>query len=158
MSALREADAVTIGIAAPDPDVLAGELDAAIDELLDTVAPAGPAAPVPPEPAPPEPVADPPTVDFDAPPDPLPGEPEPPVETPTEIVAEVADAGAEDGAGAELHVAEPWDGYAALTADEVIARLEHATPEELAVVAMYERLHRDRATVVEAAERALSRR
>jgi hypothetical protein len=152
LAALREPDAVTIAIAAPDPDVLAGELDVALDELRDTVAP-----PAPPEPEP-APAADAPTVDFDAPPDPLPGQPEPPVETPTEVVAEVADPGAEDGAGAELHVEEPWDGYSALTADEVVARLERATPEELAVVAIYERLHRDRPTVVEAAERALSRR
>ncbi|HVE67586.1 MAG TPA: hypothetical protein VNB64_03290 [Solirubrobacteraceae bacterium] len=155
LAALRDDDTVTIGIAAPDPDVLAGELDAAIDELLEAVeAPAAPpAAETPPAPvAPIEPV------DFDAPPEPLPGEPEPPVETPTELVAEVADAGAQDGAGAQVHVQEPWDGYAALSAHEVVARLGSATPEELAVVAMYERLHGGRTSIVEAAELALSRR
>jgi hypothetical protein len=157
LAAMRDDDAVTLGIVAPDPDALAFELDDAIDELLETVGAAEPPAGQTP-PAPPGPVADVEPVDFDAPPGPLPGEVEPPVQTPTELVAEVADAGAEDGAGAQLRVEEPWDGYAQLTADEVVARLEHATPEELAVVTMYERLHRGRSSVVEAAERALSRR
>jgi hypothetical protein len=155
LAALREDGAVTIGIAAPDPAVLARELDAAVGDLLDTVAPpAPPAAQTPPAPVGPAPVV----VDFDAPPGPLPGEPEPPVETPTELVAEVADAGAQDGAGAQVHVDEPWEGYGEMTADEIAGRLETATPEELAVVAMYEHLNRGRPTVVEAAERALSRR
>lgn len=157
LAALRDDDGVTVGIAADprvlDPDVLAGELEATVQELLDAAAAA---APVPAEP-PASREETGPAVDLEAPPDPLPGEPEPPVETPTELVAESADAGAQDGAGPQVRVDEPWDGYASMTAQEIVDRLDAASDEELAVVAMYEALHRDRRTVVEAAERALSR-
>jgi hypothetical protein len=67
------------------------------------------------------------------------------------VVAEVADPGAEDGAGAQVSVAEPWDGYRKMKAGEIIARLESATPEEVAVVQLYEGMNRRRKTVLEAA-------
>ncbi len=152
VAALRDDGGVTVGVAADpgvlDPDVLAGELDAAVGELLDAVG----AAPPPPPPAPPPPAPQ------AAEPEPLPGQPEARVETPTELVGEFADPGAEDGAGARVQVAEPWEGYGAMTAQEIVDRLAVATGEELAVVAMYERRHRDRRTVLDAAQRALSRR
>lgn len=72
-----------------------------------------------------------------------------------ELVREDADPGAEEGAGAQLRVAEPWTGYHLMHARDVIDRLASASPEELAAVELYERSHRRRKTVVAAAERAL---
>jgi hypothetical protein len=73
------------------------------------------------------------------------------------LVASFADAGAEDGAGATVHVAEPWKGYARMTATDVIARLTDASREELAAVELYESTHRARRTVLAAADRQLRR-
>jgi hypothetical protein len=67
------------------------------------------------------------------------------------VVAEVADPGAEDGAGAQVTVAEPWEGYRKMKASDVIDRLAAATPEEIAVVQLYESMNRRRKTVLEAA-------
>jgi hypothetical protein len=67
------------------------------------------------------------------------------------VVAEVADPGAEDGVGAQVSVAEPWEGYRKMKAAEVIDRLAAATPEEIAVVQLYEGMNRRRKTVLEAA-------
>ena len=69
-----------------------------------------------------------------------------------ELVAEVAEPGAEDGAGAELEVDEPWEGYDDLVADDVIERIRQADAAELAVVELYERSHKRRRTVLAAAE------
>jgi hypothetical protein len=79
------------------------------------------------------------------------------VDTPVELVAEQADPGAEEGAGPEIHVEEPWPGYDRMTTPELIERLHEASDEVAAVVDLYERMHRDRRPVREAAERALSR-
>ena len=70
-----------------------------------------------------------------------------------ELVEEVADPGAEDGAGPTVEVDEPWEGYAGMQADAVIARLNEASAAELALVELYERAHRRRKTVLAAAER-----
>jgi hypothetical protein len=72
-----------------------------------------------------------------------------------ELVEAFADPGAEEGAGATVRIEEPWDGYGRLTANEVIARLAAAGREELAAVALYEGAHRNRRTVLAAAERQL---
>ncbi|MGH2889474.1 MAG: hypothetical protein ACRDNJ_07585, partial [Solirubrobacteraceae bacterium] len=72
-----------------------------------------------------------------------------------ELVREDADPGAEEGAGAQLRIAEPWAGYRLMKARDVIDRLASATPAELAAIELYERSHRQRKTVVAAAERAL---
>jgi hypothetical protein len=72
-----------------------------------------------------------------------------------ELVQEVAEAGAEDGAGATVNVAEPWPGYAAMTAKQVIERLADADAAELAAVQLYESFNRNRQTVRAAAERSL---
>jgi hypothetical protein len=61
--------------------------------------------------------------------------------------------GAPDGPGPVVHVEPPWDGYEDMTADEIIARLQHADPALAGVVRLYESTHRDRATVVEAASK-----
>jgi hypothetical protein len=70
-----------------------------------------------------------------------------------DLVEEVADPGAEDGAGPTVEVDEPWEDYAGMQADAVIARLHEANAAELAVVELYERAHRGRKTVLAAAER-----
>ena len=50
------------------------------------------------------------------------------------VVAEVAEEGAEEGAGAEVHVDEPWDGYRAVTAADIRARLADADATVAAAV------------------------
>ena len=71
------------------------------------------------------------------------------------FVEAFAESGAEEGADAEVHVKEPWIGYAQLTANDVIVRLADAGPEELATVARYEGGHRRRKTVLAQARRQL---
>jgi hypothetical protein len=73
------------------------------------------------------------------------------------LVAEVAEEGAEDGAGPELHIDEPWEGYDRLTAVEVCDRLRAAPAELAAAVELYEATRKSRRSVLEAAERALRR-
>jgi hypothetical protein len=72
-----------------------------------------------------------------------------------ELVEEFSEPGAEDGAGAEIHVDQPWDGYRQMNAKDVIARLAAATPAELAAVQLYEGGSRRRQTILAAAQRAL---
>jgi hypothetical protein len=87
----------------------------------------------------------------------LPPTPEEPVHVSEEpeLVQEVAEPGAEDGAGASVTIDEPWPGYARMTAKQVIERLTDATAAELAAVQLYESINRDRQTVRAAAERNL---
>jgi hypothetical protein len=73
------------------------------------------------------------------------------------LVAETAEEGAEDGAGPELHIAPPWDGYDQMTAPEIRDRLAAADAAVAAAVDLYEATHKSRRTVIEAAERALRR-
>lgn len=72
-----------------------------------------------------------------------------------ELVEELAEPGAEDGAGPEIHIEEPWKGYAGLNAKQVIARLNSATPAALAAVQLYESSHRRRQTILTAVQREL---
>ena len=72
-----------------------------------------------------------------------------------ELVREVADPGAEDGAGARVTVAQPWAGYAHMNARDVIDRARQASPAELAAVRLYESRHRSRQTVLAAVDRQL---
>jgi hypothetical protein len=72
-----------------------------------------------------------------------------------EVVATVAEPGAEDGAGAQLDIEPPWEGYAGMKASEVVARLNQAGAAELAVVELYERAHKNRQTVLGAAAKRL---
>jgi hypothetical protein len=71
------------------------------------------------------------------------------------LVAEAAEEGAEDGAGAELHVEPPWDGYERMTAGDIRDRLAAASATEAAAVELYESTHRSRRSVLDAAERML---
>jgi hypothetical protein len=93
-------------------------------------------------------------IDYDAPAEAEPAH----VDEGRELVEEVADPGAEDGAGAQVRVAEPWDGYDGLRAADVIERLGQASAEELAAIELYELTSRKRQTVVAAAQRELARR
>jgi hypothetical protein len=72
-----------------------------------------------------------------------------------ELVEEIAEPGAEDGAGASLHVREPWSGYAQMKAEDVIDRLAGSTPAVLAAIQLYENGNRGRVTVLDAVEREL---
>jgi hypothetical protein len=71
------------------------------------------------------------------------------------VAAEVAEAGAEEGAGAELHIELPWDGYRSMTAAQIRGRLAEADPEVAAVVKLYEAAHKGRRSVIEAADRRM---
>jgi hypothetical protein len=72
-----------------------------------------------------------------------------------ELVREVAEPGAENGAGAAIHVAEPWNGYGRMSAKDVIARAKSANRAQLAAVRLYEARHRSRQTVLAAVDRQL---
>jgi hypothetical protein len=71
------------------------------------------------------------------------------------LVAEVAEEGAQDGAGAELRVDPPWEGYDRMTAADIRDRLAVATPAEAAAVELYESTRKGRRSVLDAAEHAL---
>ena len=73
------------------------------------------------------------------------------------LVAEVAEEGAEDGAGAELTVEPPWEGYDQMTAANIRDRLSAATATEAAAVQLYESSRKNRRSVLDAAGRALRR-
>jgi hypothetical protein len=70
-------------------------------------------------------------------------------------VAESAERGAESGAGAQVRVDPPWDGYDAMTAADIRDRLVAADAALATAVALYEGVGRGRVTVVTAAERRL---
>ena len=67
------------------------------------------------------------------------------------LVAEVAEAGAEDGAGAELRIEEPWEGYSTMSASEIRSRLRGADAATMAAVSLYEAANKGRSTVLRAA-------
>jgi hypothetical protein len=71
------------------------------------------------------------------------------------LVAEAAEEGAEEGAGAELRVDPPWNGYDQMTAADIRDRLATATAAEAATAELYEASGKNRRSVLEAAERAL---
>ena len=72
-----------------------------------------------------------------------------------ELVEEFAEPGAEQGAGAEVHVAPPWDDYDRMNARQVISRIASADPAVLAAVQLYEGATRRRQTILNAVEREL---
>lgn len=90
-----------------------------------------------------------------SPPPPAPPEPRH-VDRGATVVAESADAGAADGAGAEVRVDEPWKGYSRLTVRDITAQLATASPATLAVVRLYESSHRKRRTVLADVDRRLA--
>lgn len=66
------------------------------------------------------------------------------------LVAESAEAGAQDGAGAELRIEEPWEGYKSMTASEIRTRLRGADAATAAAVKLYEAGHKGRSSVLRA--------
>jgi hypothetical protein len=82
-------------------------------------------------------------------------EPEAPahIDTEPELVGEFAESGAEEGAGAEIHVAEPWSGYRRMRVADIVDRVGVADPATLAVVQLYESSQRSRRSVLGAVER-----
>ena len=72
------------------------------------------------------------------------------------VVAESADEGAADGAGAQITIGEPWAGYGSLTAKAINDHLATAGPESLAVARLYEAAHRNRVTVLREIDRRLA--
>jgi hypothetical protein len=72
-----------------------------------------------------------------------------------ELVAETAESGAEDGAGAEVDVDQPWPGYDEMTAPDIEDRLQAEGPEAAAAVSLYEASHKGRASILEAASRTM---
>jgi hypothetical protein len=74
------------------------------------------------------------------------------------LVATQADPGVQDGPGAEARADEPWRGYAAMRAADVVDRLAASDDNAVSVALLYERAHRRRRSVLEAAERELERR
>ena len=108
----------------------------------------------PPSPAPAPPVAEAPVEWTEEPRAPLVEEPAHVSEEP-ELVEESAEPGAEDGAGAAITVAEPWDGYGQMSAKDVIDRAGMASVAELATMRLYEARHRARQTVLAAVDRQL---
>lgn len=83
--------------------------------------------------------------------------PEPPTHVSEEpvLVREEAEPGAEEGAGAVVTVAEPWNGYGHMNARDVIDRVPTASVAELAAMRLYEARHRARRTVLAAVDRQL---
>jgi hypothetical protein len=73
-----------------------------------------------------------------------------------ELVVEAAESGAEDGAGAEVAVDEPWPGYDEMTASDIEDRLVTEGPETAAAVSLYEASRKGRASVIEAASRTMT--
>ena len=72
------------------------------------------------------------------------------------LAAEFAEEGVEEGAGPQIVVDEPWDGYSGMKAPDIIRALQDAGSETLAAVQLYEQTHRRRRTVLDAAGRLLS--
>jgi hypothetical protein len=73
-----------------------------------------------------------------------------------ELVAEAAERGAEEGAGAEVAVDEPWAGYDEMHAADIQDHLVTESPETAAAVSLYEASHKGRADVLEAASRRMT--
>jgi hypothetical protein len=112
---------------------------------------AGPPPPQPPPPAPVRPVRPAPVAPA-AEPEPLVVVPEPTRGQAARIREAQREAErTDDSPGAEIHVAEPWSGYAAMNAPEIIDRVRVSDEAVRAVVALYERSHRKRKTVLRAA-------
>ena len=94
---------------------------------------------------PPEPVAAPPAAEESA-----------HIDVEPELVAEAAETGAEDGAGAEVEVDEPWPGYDEMTAPDIEDRLQAEGLEAAAAVSLYEASRKGRASILEAASRTMA--
>jgi hypothetical protein len=85
------------------------------------------------------------------------GEPAPDhVDREAVVVAESHDPGAASSVGAQITVDEPWEGYGELSPKDVVDQLEDADAGKLAVVRLYEGLHRNDRGVLAAIDRRLA--
>jgi type IV secretory pathway VirB10-like protein len=140
---------------APSPAPAPPVADAPVPLVADAPVPPVADAPVPPvADAPTTAVAEAPVEWTEEPRAPLVEEPGHVSEEP-ELVEESAEPGAEDGAGARITVAEPWNGYGRMSAKDVIDRARTANVAELATMRLYEARHRARQTVLVAVDRQL---
>ncbi len=128
---------------------LASTLAGGSEREPEPVAPAPPSAPVADAGAP-LPDRGPP-LDLDAPPLSVPAH----VSEDPALAAELAEPGAEDGAGAEVRLAEPWPGYREFGARDIVERMAVSDAAELAAIQLFESAHRRRPTVLSAVHRAL---
>jgi hypothetical protein len=81
-----------------------------------------------------------------------------PPAVPDELIPDhVDEEPAEEGAGAELTIEPPWDGYDQMTAADIRDRLAAASPVEAGAVELYERANKNRSSVIDASERAQRR-
>lgn len=135
---------------APRPAPPTPERERPAEPAEEAVSPAGVEHP----PTPPAPVAEAPAEWTEEPPEPLFEEPAH-VSEEAELVQESAEPGAEEGAGADISVVEPWDGYGHMSARDVIDRARTASVAELATMRLYEARHRARQTVLAAVDRQL---
>ena len=69
---------------------------------------------------------------------------------------EEQDAGSEGGPGATIEVAAPWDGYEAMTEDQVLERLMGADPTLRAMVRLYESMNGSRRQILLATEETVA--
>jgi hypothetical protein len=69
---------------------------------------------------------------------------------------EEQDAGSEGGPGATVSVAEPWEGYAQMSEEQVLDRLTGADPALRAVVRLYESFNDRRSQVLYATEETIA--
>jgi hypothetical protein len=149
------AEAARIGTELLDPDRGARPPDFGEQRTAEPPAYRGNGQPQDVEPGPPPDVLDVEPAAPDAPPS-VPDELVPDhVDEEPVLVAEAAEEGAEDGAGAELHVEPPWDGYDQMTAADIRDRLAAASVTEAAAVDLYEATGKKRRSVLDAAERAV---
>ena len=133
----------------PPPDAASEQPPAPPSEELAEQPPTPPPDAVPEvPPTPPDQVAE----------EPTPLTPEAHLPDDRELVEELADPGAAEGAGASLRVAAPFPGYDELRAADVIARLPGVDAAELGATELYERTHRGRRTVLQAIARERRRR
>lgn len=72
-----------------------------------------------------------------------------------ELVAEVAEQGAEAGAGAEVTLEEPWPGYDTMTAADIVDRLVTEDTAAAAAVSLYEAAGKGRSSVLKATSRSM---
>jgi hypothetical protein len=71
-------------------------------------------------------------------------------------VAEFGEEGAEEEPGADVSVAEPWEGYGRMSAADIRRRLDGEDREVLAAVVLYEGFAKKRSSVIDAAEKRLT--
>ena len=142
---LRELRSALEEVVVDEPEEGLFERTAPADEP-DLPTPAAAPSPAPPPPASPAPAP---------PPPPAPDKAKVLDDEPV-LVAEFGEEGAEEPAGAQVSVAEPWEGYDGMNVRTLRDRLAVADSELLAAVVLYEGFSKKRRSVIEAAERRLT--